>query len=417
MDAGVGFKISKAPYGRGGFPLSPSNGDRYYRDDMNLWFTWKSSAGAYGKGLWLTERHSSLSHGYNSPTYVPVPLTGGTGAWNVNTLHTFLHDHPADGCEAYIEDTHFRTFQTIAGSGVNFWQFIGTMIDVGNGGYNFFGFQATTAPASFWSNWFNTIKRVVPYQYAQVFYLNIVNGGNPGNLWHSGLRVFHSAKGPDVPMDVLGPFFGNNSFVMWFSADVNQYQGTAASLTAIPTLWGRHNVYSNLAQGTVANQPIIVHGGPNGWPILRFDGSNDWMGTNTYGTCRHVWVVARHATGTSAGYENLLGNTAAAPAFHGDIGTNLLSSTFASSNVLTGSGWVNNVVTSPASMQKSTSWKLYEFETAANVTIDSISNDRSTAGRFWNGDFAEVIVSSSAALSAAVRSKVTTYLMSKYGLS
>jgi hypothetical protein len=104
--------------------------------------------------------------------------------------------------------------------------------------------------------------------------------------------------------------------------------------------------------------------------------------------------------------------------FHGSSNNYLLSSSFSSSNVRNGSGWVNGTATAPLDMVKLTSVTAYEFNTLGNVSIGQFSADRSnsTGSRSLIGKTCEIIACSTV-LSTTDRQKLEGYLAHKWGFA
>lgn len=177
---------------------------------------------------------------------------------------------------------------------------------------------------------------------------------------------------------------------------------------------------NNVAQGTGGFQPLYKTNIQNGLPIVRFDGTDDVLAgtfTITYGS---IFTVANfNSGGNFPSYNGLIVTQAGAndseDYFNGDgSGTTNLYATgatpFGNTTI-----WVNGVQTinfSPLATIKCLSGT---DPTPASKTSLNVGNNPGAAGRFWNGDVAEVIVYDTA-LSTTDRQRVEAYLSSKWAL-
>ncbi len=169
---------------------------------------------------------------------------------------------------------------------------------------------------------------------------------------------------------------------------------------------------NNATQATGTKQPLYKTNIINGQPVVRFDGTDDFLGFTSVTTIRTMFFVVKW-TGAYNDYAPLLGHPTLFNVV-GGAGDDLFEPTATSTNVLNGTGYLNGVTTSPSSMVKPTTMSILSFKTIGNVSAQYVTNDRNAAGRVWRGDFAEIIIYDSA-LSDTDRGAVETYLAAKYG--
>src|SRR5262249_32030307 len=61
---------------------------------------------------------------------------------------------------------------------------------------------------------------------------------------------------------------------LWVRTDAGLLADAAGRVSVWPDQSGTGN---DLAQSTLTSQPVLVRDAVNGFPVLRFDGSNDWL--------------------------------------------------------------------------------------------------------------------------------------------
>ena len=103
--------------------------------------------------------------------------------------------------------------------------------------------------------------------------------------------------------------------------------------------------------------------------------------------------------------------------FHGPrIGYNeLYDIRFASSAVRNGTQWLNGVEVAGESTAHTTNWQVIALRSTSNVSVNRLADDRGIAGRTMNGEYAEVLMFSSA-LSDYQINKLSRELMRKWGI-
>ncbi len=200
---------------------------------------------------------------------------------------------------------------------------------------------------------------------------------------------------------------------LWYKAD--SILGLSSGSAVVS--WSDSSGNSNAATQVTSNyEPLWIANALNSQPVVRFDGSNDTMNlASAMTTARTVFIVGKHSTGTQD-YGAMLGSAATYYDFHGGTATALYLAATTNANILGGSVYSDGLSVSSASILKPTNYSLVSLVTAGNVGFDNIANDRGLAGRYWNGDFAEILVYSSA-LSAGDRQAVEAYLQGKYAMA
>ena len=225
--------------------------------------------------------------------------------------------------------------------------------------------------------------------------------------------------------------------VLWLKADaLGLANGTAVSTWTDQTEYG-----FNLTQGTGANQPILYTGQINGYPAVRFDGSNDFMQGSFSGsiTNKTMMAVVRLTnltpTATSGGGAPVTVQNAAGSQFdaivyneytpkrwlNGTDGFNRTPATVSAYDQ-TSTGPHLVTITSASSsynlfqnggLESSTTW--YSPPTITSGTFNVGLRHTGAGNGYFYGDVAEVLVYNKA-LTDAERYSIETSLMTKYGI-
>lgn len=175
---------------------------------------------------------------------------------------------------------------------------------------------------------------------------------------------------------------------------------------------------------TLTARPTYRTNVVNGLPTVDFDGVNDCMATAATVTVQEIFFVARYKGGATwaTSYQGIL---TAASGFTGDsadiwfIGNNNGSTNFYDPTSAFGSIYKNGA--GPSSLGTSGIAPMNAFayingSRAASVTKTvKIGQDRNNAGRFFQGDYAEIIFYSSPT-SSGDRVILQNYLAAKYAL-
>jgi hypothetical protein len=229
---------------------------------------------------------------------------------------------------------------------------------------------------------------------------------------------------------------------LWLRADT--LTGTADG-TAISIWKDQSGNGFDLSQGTAVNRPIFKTGQANGRPVLRFNGSTQYMQGSFTGsiTSKTMFVVARLGTLTPIGsaygggavsvqsldgysFDSIVYNehTAkrwmngsdsftrtplmVAPSDETSIGPHVITiRSTTSSYTLYRNGQQLQTTTSYSPSTQTNG--LFSLSARHIISGTPVSNG------YWNGDIAEVLVYDRA-LTEVERQKVETYLRSKYGL-
>ncbi|MCF8059998.1 MAG: hypothetical protein K9K67_11925 [Bacteriovoracaceae bacterium] len=164
----------------------------------------------------------------------------------------------------------------------------------------------------------------------------------------------------------------------------------------------------NATASAGTREPIYETNEFNGKAVIRFDGNNDALDFTNISTIRTVFVVNK-SSGTT--YQPLLGDATSNNWFTND--NSLLTS--GASNFLTAGSWrVNKTdVPSPLTTTQNGQYSLYSVVSTGNVEADHISSDRKNNGRYFGGDYVELIIYNRA-LSTSEVTQVENYLYSKW---
>lgn len=197
---------------------------------------------------------------------------------------------------------------------------------------------------------------------------------------------------------------------LWLKADAGVTLSAGISLASWQDQSGNAN---HAVQSTAASQPTVVPGEANGLPVIRFDGSNDFVTFPRITTMRTVFWVVKEISGAPNGYRYLLGDGSVYD-FCSDGTKKIWDVSYASANIKTGETRINGALVNGTSTDRPTTLSLISLTTTGNVSADSFSRDRAN-GRYWMGDLAELIVYERP-LSDAERVTVEGYLTTKYNL-
>ena len=167
-------------------------------------------------------------------------------------------------------------------------------------------------------------------------------------------------------------------------------------------------------QNTSDYRPIFIENEINGLPVIRFDGSNDFMEFNEITDTRTAFFVVKHRTGSQA-YAPILGHPTVYDWCAGDTPDKLFGLN-TSIYIRNGSAFVNGTSTPVLSIVLPTTFSTISVITTGNVREKYITLDRDYIGsRCWDGDYAEIIIYNRA-LSSEERTIVEAYLSEKYSI-
>lgn len=227
---------------------------------------------------------------------------------------------------------------------------------------------------------------------------------------------------PFQPSDLTG-------LKLWLKADAITGLNDGDSVTTWNDSSGLSN---NAAQGTAANKPVYKTNIRNGNPVVRFDGSNDFLLTPSISIGTFTAFAVFKATTSSPVYEQGI-STGSASGFHLWTGITTMrvnKSTVASAkNHSGGATWATDGawrMTSQTYNGTHATFLLWVNGSAATTSDVTIANPgtaainspiylgmRGGATNALNGDLAEIILYDSS-LSTANRQSVEAYLNQKY---
>ena len=197
------------------------------------------------------------------------------------------------------------------------------------------------------------------------------------------------------------------------SAALKAFVGASTGQVAIWYDQSGHGL--DLAQATLANQPILVNSGTinreNSQPFIRFYGSGSAYNSLNLAadmtTVGHVSAVIRFSASGDGFILSHLGDYY----WHSNAVSYLINSTYASAAVQGGNGWSNGAAYTPTLMPWPSTLTLAELEPstpASGTTWDNIGSDRNAYHDIsLGGGYGELIIFSSA-LSTADRQTLET---------
>jgi hypothetical protein len=213
---------------------------------------------------------------------------------------------------------------------------------------------------------------------------------------------------------------------LWLRADQGLYQErtgasatTAASADADPVgTWldqsgnGRHATAAADSKRPTLKLAIV-----NGKPVVRFDGSDDFLDFGELTTVRSACFVVKHADGSQDSVP-LLGHPTLFH-WHGNEGfadTDKLFSGSTSASIRNGAAYQDGVSQTPINMVLPATFRILSFVATASTTVQYITNDRNAAARVWQGDYAEIALFDYA-LSDTQRGQFEQYAAARYGIT
>lgn len=160
-------------------------------------------------------------------------------------------------------------------------------------------------------------------------------------------------------------------------------------------------------------RPAFVNNVINGFPVVRFDGSNDFLDFPELNNIRNVfWVIKEDLTANSVHPRALLGHTTQTDFIRGPNKL-MWNPTLTAPEVLNGTTRVNFQEVDGITTLIPTEFSVISVSTTGNTSASSIVVDRLQFQRVWDGDLAELIIFSEALTPEQVI-EVETYLADKY---
>ncbi|MEM9051256.1 MAG: PKD domain-containing protein, partial [Bacteroidota bacterium] len=180
----------------------------------------------------------------------------------------------------------------------------------------------------------------------------------------------------------------SGDLLLWFDgSDHLLLEGEAVSS------WGNKISATNDAVSpSILNSPLYISSfdSLNGRGLLRFDGIDDYMDFGELSNMRTIFFLYRYSSSITDFPSILLGHPTLFQ-FHGGSQNSLLfSSSFASPLLLNGAARVNGLPQDVQEIIKPNDFEILTLNPNGELTAQYITNDRGS--RFWDGDFAELIV-------------------------
>lgn len=156
----------------------------------------------------------------------------------------------------------------------------------------------------------------------------------------------------------------------------------------IPNGWSDQSFAGNDATAHGDPGPQLIEDAQNGLPVMRYSGTvGEYHGFQSIGDIRTVfWVVKRNT-----GMAFLLGHSGSFH-FHSKSGDIFESNNNVHQNIRDGRLAINGSVVNVQGTAFPPEMSVLSLRTTGNVQADSFSNDRNSAGRYWNGDLAELLI-------------------------
>jgi hypothetical protein len=179
-------------------------------------------------------------------------------------------------------------------------------------------------------------------------------------------------------------------------------------------LWRDQSGNGNDAvQATGYKLPALVTDATSGMPMLRFDGTDDFLSFNTQVTNgRTVFVVLRN--GSTSGYRPPLGDTSGYGYLSG--ASRQIWFTGNQSQILNGETWLNGqTVNGTTATYPAATGPLAVLTSIATGPVASSHLGQTSNSYFWQGDIAEVVIYDHA-LTTTEATEVATFLAKRYGI-
>ncbi|MFT5973392.1 MAG: PKD repeat protein [Cryomorphaceae bacterium] len=145
---------------------------------------------------------------------------------------------------------------------------------------------------------------------------------------------------------------------------------------------------------SAANQPSYIPFSEtlNSKGVLRFDGINDFMDFGELTSIRTLFLVYKHVPEFPNIREVLLGHPSLFQ-FHGSTENSLLfSPSNTSVSIRNGVTRANGIAQDPLELDKPIEYEILTINPTDSLTAQYITNDRGNSGRYWDGDYAEILL-------------------------
>jgi hypothetical protein len=237
----------------------------------------------------------------------------------------------------------------------------------------------------------------------------------PSGIRRQGLRVVGSGSSSFTPAS-LGA-----SLLAWYKADA----GTSSTVdgTALSAWNDQSGNGKNFAQATGANQPLYKAAIQNGLPVVRFDGSNDFMDAATVSASQPdtIWLVAKSAIGGGSGH-NALDGISSRQAVYQDAAAGAFIAYFAGVTVPSAVAWgttafhyISALFNGASSVLRSDGVQISTGNPSSGaLTGLRVGGADGSGTNQWNGDIGEIVIASGD--QTAQFSNMETYLKNRWGL-
>ena len=201
----------------------------------------------------------------------------------------------------------------------------------------------------------------------------------------------------------------SSGLALWVRADAGVTTDASGNVSAWTDQSAQHN---DLGQTVDTARPHLVPNEVNGLPVLRFDGSDDYVRfTSRLTTIRTVfWVLKESDEATTASHHFLLGDDSSWDFHAGD--TQMWIAAYGNPAIWRdGSTWINGTPVDGTTTARPHAMSVVSLVTGGPVSAQTFSKER-IYGQWW-GDLAELIIYDRP-LSSAERASVEAYLLVKY---
>jgi hypothetical protein len=207
-----------------------------------------------------------------------------------------------------------------------------------------------------------------------------------------------------IPMDGLE---------LWLDADDDS---TITESSNLVSEWRDKSGSSNHAgQSGDPEKYTLVTGSPASRQHLSSANGDHMDLTSEIANVRSLYIVEKH-DGSDSDYRFIVGSGATYYDFHGGI-TSIFYGTWINANIYpNGITRLDGVVIpNPTVTNYSGSWEVLTIETAGNVRLNRLGEDRELANRNWLGDYAEVLIYNRI-LDSDEKKVVRDYIYDKWGV-
>ena len=243
------------------------------------------------------------------------------------------------------------------------------------------------------------------------------NGMTPGAIQYYRCQASNTAGTAWAPASssLMTLAFDPGSYsnlLFWLRADAGLQTNASSAVTG----WVDRVSSGNTAtQGIVSCQPVCVPAALNDLPVVRFDGTDDYLAFNRVTGIRTLfWVLREDAAATDA-YRSILGDSSTY-FFQRGLSRFLWDGASPYPNVIRGVTKIDGTVIDGTTLSVPTHFAVVSLTTTNMVQANQLTRDRGYASRVWQGDIAELLMFGGP-LTAADEDRVGYYLSAKYGLN